>query len=237
MATKTELAIAENRTIFSTKVISPGDYSGNLLKPISSNSKVGKGKQTIQKGAWKDFSMYSLTLEERATCPSTCHHWADCYGNNSFRAQRFQNDEFLIPRLEAELNVLAVKHPGGFVVRLHILGDFYSPQYVCFWEKALEKYPLYIYGYTARISGPIHDFLRAKLLYHEKVVLRFSVDRNVLSTLDRNLFPNDVLALDENVTDADFVVCPEQKGQTESCLTCGLCFNRNFTKAIKFLSH
>src|SRR5262249_24811065 len=32
----------------------------------------------------------TLTLEERATCPTTCRHWRDCYGNKMHRAQRWQ---------------------------------------------------------------------------------------------------------------------------------------------------
>jgi hypothetical protein len=59
------------------------------------------------------------------------------------------------PALEAalwdELAALQQMHPGGFLVRLHVLGDFYSVDYAQLWHEALEAYPaLHIFGYTAR---------------------------------------------------------------------------------------
>ena len=56
------------------------------LKKGSSNKKLGF-KVTAKK--WTGKRLYSLTLVERETCPTTCHHWDDCYGNNMPFAHRF----------------------------------------------------------------------------------------------------------------------------------------------------
>src|SRR4051812_1807050 len=35
----------------------------------------------VTKGRWSGYPVFTLTLEERATCPRSCLHWLDCYGN------------------------------------------------------------------------------------------------------------------------------------------------------------
>jgi len=237
MTSKTQLAILENRTMFQKNVISVANYNGNILKPAQNNTKVGKGKGIITKGPWKNFPLFTLTLEERKTCPKECHHYNDCFGNNMFRAHRYANDVHLIPRLRDEIASLDALYKS-FVVRLHILGDFYSVEYVQFWHQMLEKHSgLHIYGYTARNSGLIGKEILKSLIPHERVCIRFSVDSNIIRGLDSNIFTPDLLAVDESVSNIPLLICPEQTEQTESCLTCGLCFNKNFSKAVKFLSH
>ena len=237
MLTKTEQAILEDRTIFQKKVIPVTTYNGNILKSAQHNPKLGKGKNMITKGPWSGFPLFTLTLEERKTCPRSCHHYGDCYGNNMFRANRYKNDENLIPRLRDEIASLDARYKG-FVIRLHVLGDFYSVEYVQFWSQMLEKHSgLHIYGYTARYFDNIGEEIRKNLTPHNRVSIRFSVDSTNLERLDPNIFTPDLLATDESVSNIPLVVCPEQTEQTESCLTCGLCFNKNFRKAVKFLNH
>ncbi len=55
-------------------------------------------------------------------------------------AHRFST-EGLIPRLEQEIKELMLKHKEGIVIRLHVLGDFYSTEYVEFWQKMLLTHP------------------------------------------------------------------------------------------------
>jgi hypothetical protein len=51
----------------------------------------------------------------------------------------------------AEVEVLDVRHVNGFVVRLHVTGNFYSPTYVALWAALLRQYStLRIFGYTRR---------------------------------------------------------------------------------------
>ena len=72
-------------------------------------------------------------------------------GNSMHLAQRMQSGPDLEWRLEREIALLDIEHPGGFVVRLHILGDFYSVGYVQMWTRLLDQHPaLHVFGYTAR---------------------------------------------------------------------------------------
>ena len=69
-------------------------------------------------------------------------------------ARRVEAGPELEARLEREIEVLDVRHGGGFVVRLHVLGDFYSVEYVGLWRRLLRQYPtLRVFGYTARIDA------------------------------------------------------------------------------------
>src|SRR6202021_3450707 len=137
------------------------DPDNNVLKSAYNQRKIG-GKVT--KGKWKGFPIYSLTLEERATCPRSCSEWLSCYGNHMGRSIRYRHGKSLESAIKREVNDLAQRHPKGFVVRLHILGDFYSVDYVVMWSQLLLKHPaLHIFGYTHWKRGtPIGDAI-AKL--------------------------------------------------------------------------
>ena len=134
---KTELAIANARTVFTNRIKQADRETmgkSELLIKKSTNVKLGK---RVTKGKWKGFPIFTLTLEERATCPRSCAHWADCYGNNMLYAFRYEAGPELEAMLETELAELQRKYPNGFLVRLHILGDFYSVGYVAKWAKWL----------------------------------------------------------------------------------------------------
>ena len=151
-------ALSEKRTIFIKGRKNPYD-TPNVLKPVSNNNKIGKRSNRVKAKKWQGMPMFSLTLEERATCPTTCFRWVECYGNNMPFAHRYEHGELLETRLTDQLTYLARKYPGGFVVRLHILGDFYSVDYVSFWASALKTFPsLHIFGYTAHTTGKDRDW-------------------------------------------------------------------------------
>jgi hypothetical protein len=198
----------------------------NVLKPGSNNAKLGF-KVTAKK--WKNKRMYSLTLVERATCPKSCHHWKDCYGNNMPFAHRYAN-KGLIHKLENEIAQLMEKHKDGIVIRLHVLGDFYSVAYVKFWERMLLEYPkLALFGYTARERSTKigKEILLLNLRYEERCVIR--VSKNEESEGIGNLF-----AANESFEGKAFD-CPEQTGKVKSCAACGLCWMAK--KTVRFLSH
>ena len=92
-----------------------------------------------------------LTLEERATCPASCHAFDYCYGNSMHYARRVKHGTRFELRLIDEVAALADQHRQGFVIRLHVLGDFYSEHYAKVWTELLARVPaLRVYGYTAR---------------------------------------------------------------------------------------
>lgn len=209
-------AIVEERTLFPTRVM---DVDHRVLKSGINQRKLG-GR--VVKGKWTGMPIYSLTLEERATCPKSCEHWFNCYGNHMYAAKRYRHGEELERELEIELAALAADHPQGFVVRLHILGDFYSVHYVCCWGRWLDRFPnLRVFGYTARDPNePIGLALQnVRDVYPDRWWVRWSGRDNDtwLSTGETG------------------ITCPVQTGKTDCCGTCALCWTAEMP--IRFLVH
>jgi hypothetical protein len=226
-------AVVAGRTVFPTTVRQPSRDANGLwaLKSGVNNRKIGG---LILKARWKGLPVYTLTLEERATCPTTCRHWRSCYGNKMHRAQRMQAGPDLEWRLERDVARLRMKHPDGFAVRLHTLGDFNSVEYVEFWGRLLERHPaLHIWGYTARCNikdDPIAAALVALIKRHgDRFAIRFSDAPFPFP------FPATITVETEAQKPADATVCPEQVGKTESCSTCALCWQTD--KRIAFIQH
>ena len=197
-------------TIYTKSVKVVEFYPYQALKPVK-NKKLGK-KVTV--GMHKDRPIFTLTLEERATCPRTCGHWNDCYGNNMPFAHRISHGEGLAQKLYADLTQIQKKH-DKFLVRLHVLGDFYSVDYVQFWEKCLAKFPgLAIWGYTHWHPGTdIGDEInRIRTAQWDRFSVRYSD------------YIQDVLSANSEEVADKGVVCPEQTGKAKSCADCGLCW-------------
>jgi hypothetical protein len=214
------------RTRFLTRVLPTGQMT-SLLVSGHSNIKIGRD---VRKGKLRGYWIYTLSLEERATCPSSCQHWRSCYGNAMPFAKRVDHtDPLFLPRLEAELaRLMATRGRRGVLVRLHALGDFYSQAYVQFWRRMLAIHPtLAIYGYTARKGDIAHGITRLNHDYPEKCNIRFS---------DSGGAKRATVSI-KRVEDCppDAFVCPEQTDQTRCCATCGACWST--TKNVAFLAH
>ena len=80
-------ALAEARTAFPLKVRQVHEMK-RLLQPAGQNNKIGKGDNVVIKGKCRGMPCFTLTLEERATCPPDCKQWSNCYGNNMRFAYR-----------------------------------------------------------------------------------------------------------------------------------------------------
>ena len=224
-------AITNREMVFRDRaklVHSAGTYDSrqSLIKEAE-NDKIGRW---ITKGRWRGLRIHTFTLEERATCPVTCSHYRTCYGNSMRYAFRFKADEFLLNRLRADLKRLQAKYPKGFVVRLHVLGDFYSIEYVLFWRWALATFPaLKIYGYTHRWPGQadgIGDAIRLlRALAGDRFLIRFSdYPDEEFSALAQSIAPM-----------SRAVVCPFQTGRVANCAACGICWESPLT--VVFLDH
>ncbi len=211
----------KGHTIF-LKQVKPPKAVSRLLQPASTNKKLGDGAKVITKGKWKDFPMYQLSLEERRTCPKSCNQWATCYGNNMPFANRVDHEaKDFLSTLESELAMLSWQHFAGFVVRLHVLGDFYSAAYVRFWQRMLKELPnLKIFGYTHRAStSPEGTEIR---------------ELNRLGAWIRWSDAGGPMSANTHSVKGD-IICPEQTGKTKSCMTCGLCWS--VSAPIRFLMH
>ncbi len=213
-------ALKDGRTIFLTRV-KPVDVPKRLLQPASNNKKLGGGFFIVARGKWRGVPLYTLTLEERATCSSDCKQWAACFGNNMRFTQRVdhRDPEALQARLETELDEM-LRMYRKVLLRLHVLGDFFSVEYTQFWRRMLDKHPgLLIFGFTHwPRASPIGQAVGA-LNDEDRVWIRFSDQGGPMSA---------------NV-DGFGIRCPEQTGQTKSCLTCGICWST--TEPVAFKKH
>ena len=196
----------------------------NVLKSGGNNTKLGR---KITRGKWSGAYIYSLTLRERFTCPTSCHHWDDCYGNNMPFAHRFQHGPDLEDKLTEEVAALCNKH-AKVAIRLHVLGDFMSLSYVRFWDALMCQHPnLHVWGYTARTDKIGREVMLMNMRYPNRWAVRISASK------DSN-GPTDWYAAEEAFTGTSFD-CPEQTKRVQSCGDCGLCWQS--PKTVRFLSH
>lgn len=210
-------ALVEGRTLFPKSVIDPAASSSVLISGQNSH-KLGS---RIDVGPWRGFPIFQLSLEERKTCPTSCHHWATCFGNGMPFAKRHKPGAALLAALRKELAALQETYPAGFAVRLHVLGDFYSPDYVEFWGDALGDYPaLHVFGFTAwpRNSEIGKRVMSISSAAWDRFAIRFS---------DKDSKPQGATTIwyvPEKAVVPEGIVCPMQRGKTDCCATCGLCW-------------
>jgi hypothetical protein len=218
-------AFTEARTVYPSTVISPEDHARCLIPGVN-NRKIGG---EVLKGDLKGLPIFTLTLEERATCPTTCRHWRSCYGNNMHLSKRFKAGQDLEKWLPIEVAMLMRANPQGILVRLHILGDFYSVEYVEMWKRLLDEYPaLHVFGFTARIGDAIGDkLIQMTADYWPRFAMRFSnAPLDYLTTV----------SIEHPVQKPEkAVICPAQEGKTAGCGSCALCWQSK--KQIAFLQH
>lgn len=220
-------ALVEGRSIFPGKVL-PVTAGIAVLKSGHNNPKVGK---QVVKGRWAGFPIFTLSLEERATCPRSCLHWRTCYMNSVHFGERFRAGPDLEERIVREVVALHNRFRHGFVVRLHVAGDFYSVRYVRVWHALMSMVPtLHVFGYTARIdpSDPITIALGEICReFRDRWWLRFS-------DADMDTMATEVVEMPEHATPGA-IVCPAQTGKTQCCATCALCWTTR--RNIAFLRH
>ena len=242
--TKTEAAILSSRSVYWMNVKSVSDGMAKTERAIkaSTNAKLGK---VVKVGRLQGARIFTLTLEERATCDNSCAHWTTCFGNNMPFATRYKMDDALLIQIESDLEFYNAKGKS-FLVRLHVLGDFPSVEYVAFWARMLCQFEnLNVYGYTARLSGTlIGDAILS--LRSPRFMVRQSgqfdgSNMSALSFDDARSLPT--------VDARKAIVCPTQiakRGEyelaakgidtlTPNCGTCGLCWTT--PKNIVFLTH
>ena len=250
---KTEMAVLAGKSVYhNLRVKSVSDGMAKSERAIKKSTNVKLGKK-VTRGKLKGFPIFTLTLEERATCPRSCIHYADCYGNNMINATRYQADESLIQQIESDLAYYQAKHPKGFLVRLHVLGDFYSVAYVAQWAKWLGMFPaLHVYGYTAnqfdapdnKERGIGQAILSLRMACGIRFAVRFS---GSYSDSFSALSADDNRAL-QLLDDKQAFKCPTQISKetgklakkdeetlVSDCGACGLCWQAS--KPVVFLTH
>ncbi len=216
-------------------------YPRSIVDAETSPALLVEGKQSrkigneVTKGAWKGLRIHTLTLAERITCPRSCAMWDGCYGNNMNWARRHLLDRALIERLRWELTAVSARHPEGYVVRPHVLGDFGSDQdpelaleYVAAWRGWLSRFRgMRVFGYTAHDRRSVigKAIMALNKAFPDRCRIRFSGtagDQFGAIVIDRQ-------------EDSRHVLCPYETGGVTSCGACGLCWSSS--KTIEFLRH
>lgn len=165
----------------------------------------------------------------------------NCFGNGMPVAVRFNYNDALMMSLDGELEWLSIKHPNGFSVRLHILGDFPDMAYLQNWIEWSDTLPeLHVWGYTAhpangRIGKEIMAMNRRR---PDRWQVRFSVAEGtphapmqVATTWKKP----ERYAFDPTTRS---LICPQEIGKTDHCSTCGICWNPKMENVrIRFLGH
>jgi hypothetical protein len=225
-------AVVDGRTRYLKLVRSPSPDEW-CLKRGEHNRKIGG---LVTKGKFKNFPVFTLTLEERATCPRSCEQWHNCYGNvmASFRAYRYQAGPELESQLDRELSVLNSEPAtrNGFLLRLHVLGDFYDVGYVEKWRAWLERFTaLHVFGFTA--WQPDTEIGAAIKELRDEQWKRFAIRFSNSTEPERSAR---VIREDDPHPDPhEAIVCPAELSKTDGCGTCALCWTTN--KPIVFVEH
>ena len=222
--------VAGLRTQYPGSVKHP-DNVGQVLISGTNNSKIGG---VVAKGPWRGLPVFTLTLEERATCPTSCHLLWECYGNSLPFSRRHEHGPALEQSITREIRKHLATRPNGIVVRLHVLGDFYSADYVTFWLDLIRQHPrLRVFGYTAHPAES--DVGRIIMAGNKEYPLRWIIRNSVRRDVPAATYQATTLWKGET---SDGVVCPAETGKTAACVTCGLCWSdAMFDKRIIFLGH
>lgn len=229
---KVEVDSSKKGTIFPERVQNPRPGEA-VLKEGRWNSKIGGD---VLVGHLRGAKILTLTLEERATCPRSCELWTRCYGNGMHYSTRYRLTPALLSRIREELTDWCSKE-DAVLVRLHILGDFATFDYLAFWVELLDFHDnLYVFGFTAwgedtKIGAGIKRV-------REAMPGRFCIRHSGRSgpwgsfTID---FPTERKRL------GDVVVCPEQRDAMNGhprkthCGSCAVCWSTD--RPIAFVEH
>lgn len=221
---KQKVTHRKNRTVYAKSVKPP---TTTMLKRGKNNAKLG---DVVLKKKWYGMRIYSLTLEERVSCPIDCAQWNNCYGNNMPFAHRYDHTHpDFYKMLGAHISELSAKHPEGFVVRLHVLGDFFDLTYVLFWRLLMNLHRnLHVFGYTHQsyLSEIGKQIMHMNTSWPDRFAVRYSdqfIPYSAWTTDDSTFVPE------------KGIVCPEQLGKTDSCATCAYCWTS--TDPVYFLEH
>ena len=207
-------AMVENRPLFPNMVRSATTVDW-VLKSGQHSKKLGSH---FSKGAWLGMRIYTLSVPERSTCPTTCQMRLCCYGNRMQIAPRFRVDSDLLAKLTVEIENLADMHPEGYAIRLHALGDFPDVTYTRFWVSAVRATPqLHAFGFTAHTrTSDVGRLIEQESVRWDRFRIRFSGDRGERSA--------------EVSGDAPWgrhdagVTCPADVEHTDICCgSCGFC--------------
>lgn len=214
-------AVVNATTIFPKSVVR-ASHSRRLFPSGEHQAKLGK---VVLKGPWAGLPIFTFSLEERASCPTSCHVWRACYGNGMPLARRHRIEDEADRRAIFEaLAVLCHEHRHtGLVLRLHVLGDFLDVDYATRWQAALIQHAgLHIFGYTAHkrtsfVGAIVREMNQAM---PDRCAIRFSHESKGgwEEPMGATTHWGDSLP-------PPGIPCPQQTEKTLTCGTCGACWS------------
>ena len=189
----------------------------------------------ISRGNSKTGSLPSFSLPVIVTCPGKtpfCEQY--CYGlKGRFTMEQIRrvNDRRLDATLSSEFTdiiveeVLQTRAPA---FRLHVIGDFYTPEYVGKWIEIAKRLPNVIFFGSTRswrcdfLSEPLKRFRDLPNVY-----IKASIDRT--DTLEPFSCGWRVWSVEGPGTP-----CPHDSGRVANCAECGLCWTvKDFDLCLK----
>lgn len=225
-------------TVFPHSLLSP-KIGDDVLMDGANNRKIGGD---VLVGRLKGAKIMTLALEERRTCPRSCLHWTTCYGNAMHLVKRWRHG----PDLEAAIRHQVNRHfekktPSALLVRLHVLGDFYSMDYLKTWVELIDRHPaLHLFGFTAHLSGTeLGDAIqRVRVALPDRFAVRTSGESGPMGswTID---WPTEkrFIRINKDVG----MVCPEQRDANDTgarekhCGNCAACWQSDVP--VVFIEH
>lgn len=161
----------------------------------------------------------------------------NCYGNAMPLAKRWAYDEHLPEAICDDIEQKAKEHPVGFIVRLHILGDFPDVYYTELWQSLLRDTPqLHLFGYTAHPATS--EIGRVIVSMNQEYPARCAIRFSVSPEMKPGPMQATTIWRKERAQVPEGLVCPASSGDTEACGTCGLCWHPSMAKQrIVFLGH
>lgn len=225
-------------TVFKRTVKSWQTGSGEtILKDGANNRKIGGD---VLVGDLRGAYLATLSLEERATCPTSCKVWDICYGNNMGQARRWNVTPEFYDGLEAELRALC-KNQYGVLIRLHVLGDFPDLPYLSFWfDRLTDHHNLFCFGFTAHSPSSKIGNAIAKMRDHfsstHAIKSRFAIRHSGEAGLWGSITTKSIDCPSETE-----IVCPEQldsidrNARQKHCGSCAVCWQSD--KGIRFIEH
>ena len=264
--TVTNPNVIEGLTIHPSTIKNPSDV--RIFRPAGDNTKLGgctdytgkykklnkKEKQSIITARkWIGQKFYSTTLTERETCPTDCLMWRKCYGNSMGFAHRIEHGAELLESMMWEIQTLTVENRmRPFVVRPHVLGDFYSLEYVEQWAKALDQFPINVFGYTAYLptstTKEYAEIGQALIELREKYSDRFWIRQSGSNAEEMSAIGISHHSAEDQIKNNQAFICPQQTKKSKrfwmgeyqpkkvkNCASCGLCYATK--KNVIFLEH
>ena len=181
----------------------------------------------IAEGNRKVGRVWTFSLPSFVTCPGAspwcrkhCYAWRLERLRPLCRRAYVRNLALSLEPERFEAHVLQLLPEDTSLVRIHVGGDYYGPEYVEAWRRICEARPdkqfwSYTRSWSVATLRPSLEELRA--LHNLELFASLDPDMPMPSADWRAAF----IAIDPR---ASGMPCRHQQGQVESCLECGYCF-------------